>query len=99
MVSCILEDSMTSTTAAERKATERIHRQIVPWRYRAELGHAIGSAAGRALAYGATISRAELIERTVNLLVQLSIDATRKLLKAHKVRVEDLPLVETMRTK
>jgi hypothetical protein len=32
----------------------------------------------------------------VNLLVQSSIDATRKLLKAHKVRSEDLPPVETM---
>src|SRR4051794_777111 len=91
--------AMGTTTAAERKAAERINRQVVPWRYRAELEHAIGNAAGRALAHGDTISRAELIERTVNLLVQLSIDATRKLLKAHKVRVEDLPLVETMRTK
>jgi hypothetical protein len=90
---------MTSTTAAERKATERIHRQVVPWRYRAELEHAIGIAAGRTLAHGDTISRAELIERTVNLLVQSSIDASRKLLMTHKVRVEDLPLVETMRTK
>jgi hypothetical protein len=50
-----------------------------------------------ALAHGDTISRAELIERTVNLLVQSSNDATRKLLKAHKVRSEDLPPVETMR--
>jgi hypothetical protein len=88
---------MPLTTAAERKATERIHRQVMPWRYRAELEHAIGSAAGRALAHGDTISRAELIERTVNLLVQSSIDATRKLLKAHKVRSGDLPPVETMR--
>src|SRR3954449_8038278 len=63
--------AMGTTTAAERKATERINRQVVPWRYRAELEHAIGSAAGRALAHGDTISRAELIERTVNLLVQL----------------------------
>jgi hypothetical protein len=88
---------MPLTTAAERKATERIHRQIVPWHYRAELEHAIGIAAGRALARGDTISRAELIERTVNLLVQSSNDATRKLLMAHKVRSEDLPPVETMR--
>src|SRR3954463_1748309 len=80
--------AMGTTTAAERKATERINRQVVPWRYRAELEHAIGSAAGRALAHGDTISRAELIERTVNLLVQLSNDATRKLLMAHKVRSE-----------
>jgi hypothetical protein len=87
---------MPLTTAAERKATERIHRQIVPWHYRAELEHAIGIAAGRALARGDTISRAELIERTVNLLVQSSNDATRKLLRAHKVRSEDLPPVETM---
>jgi hypothetical protein len=65
---------MGTTTAAERKATERINRQVVPWRY-----------------------RAELIERTVNLLVQLSNDATRKLLMAHKVRSEHLPPVETMR--
>src|SRR3954463_499007 len=83
--------------AAERKAAERIPRQVVPWRYRAELEHAIGVAAGRALAHGATISRAELIERTVNLLVQSSNDATRKLLMAHKVRSEHLPPVETMR--
>jgi hypothetical protein len=88
---------MPLTTAAERKAAERINRQVVPWRYRAELENAIGIAAGRALAHGNTISRAELIERTVNLLVQSSNDATRKLLKAHKVRVEDLPSVETMR--
>src|SRR3954449_1583101 len=86
-------------TAAERKAAERIHRQVVPWRYRAELEHAIGVAAGRALAHGDTISRVELIERTVNLLVQSSNDATRKLLMAHKVRSEDLPPVETMRDK
>jgi hypothetical protein len=84
-------------TAAERKAAERIHRQVVPWRYRAELEHAIGIAAGRALAHGDTISRAELIKRTVNLLVQSSNDATRKLLMEHKVRSEDLPPVETMR--
>src|SRR3954451_16990407 len=89
--------AMPLTTAAERKATERIHRQVEPWRYRAELEHAIGVAAGRALAHGATISRDELIERTVNLLVQSSNDATRKLLMAHKVRSEDLPPVETMR--
>jgi hypothetical protein len=87
---------MPLTTAAERKATERINRQVVPWRYRAELEHAIGSAAGRALAHGDTISRAELIERTVNLLVQSSNDATRKLLMAHKVRSEDLSPVESM---
>jgi hypothetical protein len=52
---------------------------------------------GRALAHGDAITRAELIERTVNLLVQLSIDAADKLLKAHRVRSEDLPPVETMR--
>src|SRR4051812_47149328 len=83
-------------TAAERKAAERIHRQVLPWRYRAELEHAIGIAAGRTLAHGETISRAELIERTVNLLVQSSIDVTSKLLMAHKVRSEDLPPLETM---
>jgi hypothetical protein len=88
---------MPLTTAAERKAAERIHRQIVPWHYRAELEHAIGSAAGRALVHGDTISRVELIERTVNVLVQSSNDATRKLLMAHKVRADDLPPVETMR--
>jgi hypothetical protein len=33
----------------------------------------------------------------VNLLVQSSNDAARTLLKAHKVRSEDLPSVETMR--
>jgi hypothetical protein len=65
---------MGPTVAAERKATERINRQVVPWRY-----------------------RAELIERTVNLLVQSSNDATRKLLMAHKVRSEHLPPFETMR--
>src|SRR3954451_17778634 len=86
-----------TTTAAERKVAERINRQVVPWRYRAELEHAIGNAAGRALAHGDTISRAELIERTVNLLVQSSNDATRKLLMAHMVRPENLPPVETMR--
>ena len=88
---------MPLTTVAERKATERIHRQVMPWRNRAELEHAIGIAAGRALAHGDTISRAELIERAVNLLVQSSNDATRKLLMAHKVRSEDLSPVETMR--
>src|SRR3954452_5366363 len=88
---------MGPTTAAERKATERLHRQVVPWRYRAELEHAIGVAAGRALAHGDTITRAELIERSVNLLVQLSIDAADKLLKAHRVRAENLPPIETMR--
>jgi hypothetical protein len=88
---------MPLTTAAERKATERINRQVTPWRYRAELEHAIGVAAGRALAHGDTISRAELIERAVNLLVQSSNDATRELLMAHKVRSEDLSPVETMR--
>ena len=87
---------MGTTTAAERKAVERINRQVAPWRYRAELEHAIGVAAGRALAHGDTISRAELIERTVMLLVQSSNDAARKLLKAHMVRTEDLPPVETM---
>jgi hypothetical protein len=88
---------MPLTTAAERKAVERIHRQIMPWRYRQELEHAIGVAAGRALVHGDTITRAELIERTVNLLVQSSIDAARKLLRSHKVCSEDLPPVETMR--
>jgi hypothetical protein len=88
---------MAPTTAAERKATERINRQVEPWRYRAELEHAIGIATGQALTHGDTISRAELIERTVNLLVQSNIDASRKLLKAHKVRSEDLPPVEIMR--
>jgi hypothetical protein len=88
---------MGTTTAAERKAAERINRQVVPWRYRAELERVIGVAAGRALAHGDTISRDELIERTVNLLVQSSIEATSKLLKAHMVRPENLPPVETMR--
>jgi hypothetical protein len=88
---------MGTTTAAERKAAERINRQVAPWRYRAELEHAIGVAAGRALAHGDTIARAELIERTVNLLVQSSNDAAHWLLKAHMVRAEDLPPVETMR--
>jgi hypothetical protein len=36
-----------ATTAAERKAAERLSRQVAPWRYRAELEHAIGVAAGR----------------------------------------------------
>ena len=85
-----------TTTAAERKAAERINRQVAPWRYRAELEHAIGIAAGRALAHGDSITRAELIERTVLLLVQPSNDAARKLLKAHMVRTGDLPPVETM---
>jgi hypothetical protein len=85
-----------ATAAAERKAAERLNRQVAPWRYRAELEHAIGVAAGRALAHGDAITRAELIERTVNLLVQLSIDAADKLLKAGHVRAEDLPPVETM---
>jgi len=40
---------MGLTTAAERKAAERINRQVAPWRYRAELEHAIGVAIGRAL--------------------------------------------------
>jgi hypothetical protein len=84
-------------TAAERKAAERLSRQVAPWRYRAELEHAVGVAAGRALAHGDTISRAELIERTVLLLVQSSNDAAHRLLKAHRVRTEDLPPVETMR--
>ena len=88
---------MGTTTAAERKAAERINRQVAPWRYRAELEHAIGVAAGRALAHGDAITRAELIERTVALLVQSSNDAAHRLLKAHKVRAEDLPSVETMR--
>jgi hypothetical protein len=42
-----------TTTAAERKAAERINRQVAPWRYRAELDHA----AGRALAYEDAIKR------------------------------------------
>jgi hypothetical protein len=88
---------MGTSTAAERKAAERLNRQVVPWRYRAELEHAVGIAAGRALAHGDTISRAELVERTVLLLVQSSNDAARKLLKAHMVRAEGLPPVETMR--
>jgi hypothetical protein len=88
---------MGATTAAERKATERINRQVQPWRYRAELEHAIGMAAGRALAHGDTIARAELVERAVLLLVQSSNDAAHKLLKAHMVSAEDLPPVETMR--
>jgi hypothetical protein len=88
---------MGTTTAAERKAAERINRQVAPWRYRAELEHAIGVAVGRALAHGDTITRTELIERAVLLLVQSSNDAARKLLKAHMVRTEDLPPVETMR--
>src|SRR3954452_24213346 len=87
---------MGPTTAAERKATERLHRQVVPWRYRAELEHAIGVAAGRALAHGDTIARAELIERTVNLLVQSSNDAAHRLLKAHMVRTEGFPPLDPM---
>ena len=87
------------TTAAQRKAAERISRQVAPWRYRAELEHAVGVAAGRALAHGDAVTRAELVERTVLLLVQSSNDAARKLLKAHMVRAEDLPPVETMRDK
>jgi hypothetical protein len=78
-------------TAAERKAAERLSRQVAPWRYRAELEHAIGVAASRALAHGDTITRAELIERTVTLLVQSSNDAARRLLKARRVRSENLP--------
>ena len=58
------------TTAAGRKAAERINRQVAPWRYRADLEHAIGVAAGRAWPYGDAITRAELVERTVALLVQ-----------------------------
>jgi hypothetical protein len=84
-------------TAAERKAAERLNRQVAPWRYRAELEHAIGVAAGRALAHGDAITRAELIERTANLLVQSSNAAAHRLLKAGHVRSEDLPPVETMR--
>ena len=85
------------TAAAQRKAAERINRQVAPWRYRAELEHAIGIAAGRALAHGDTISRAELVERTVLLLVQSSNAAAHRLLREHKVRAEDLPPVEAMR--
>ena len=70
---------------------------MAPWRYRDELEHAVGAAAGRVLAHGDAISRAELIERTVTLLVQSSNDAARRLLKAHGVRSEALPPVETMR--
>src|SRR4051812_42045447 len=84
-------------TAAERKAAKRINRQVAPWRYRTELEHAIGVAAGRALAHGDTITRAELIERTVLLLVQSSNDAARKMLRAYKVGTEGPPSVETMR--
>jgi len=47
MVSCPWRIAMPLTAAAERKAAERIHRQVVPWRYRAELEHAIGVAAGQ----------------------------------------------------
>jgi hypothetical protein len=86
-----------ASTAAERKAAERLNRQVAPWRYRAELDHAIGVAAGRALAHGDTIARAELVERAVLLLVQSSNDAAHRLLKARKVSAEDLPPVETMR--
>ena len=86
-----------TTTAAERKAAERINRQVAPWRYRAELKHAVGMAAGRALAHADANTRAELVEHTVMLLVQRSNDAARKLLKAGQVRVEDLPPVETLR--
>ena len=85
-----------TTTAAQRKAAERISRQVALWRYRAELEHAVGVAAGRALAHGDTVTRAELIERTVLLLVQSSNDAAHRLLKAHKVRAEDLPPVVTL---
>ena len=85
-----------ATTAAERKAAERLNRQVAPWRYRAEMEHAIGVAAGRALAHGDAISRAELIERAVTLLVQASNAAAHRLLKAGHVRAEDLPPVETM---
>src|SRR3954466_4985348 len=88
---------MGTTTAAERKAAERINRQVAPWRYRAELEHAVGVSAGRAPVHGDTISRAELVERTVLLLVQSSNDAAHRLLEAHRVRAEDLPPVETMR--
>ena len=85
------------TTAAQRKAVERINRQVAPWRYRAELEHAIGVAAGRALARGDAITRAELVERTVMLLVQRSNDAAHRLLKGGKVHHGELPPVETMR--
>jgi len=85
------------TPAAERKAAERIDQQVAPWRYRAEPEHAIGVATGRALAHGDTISRGELVERAVLLLVQASNDAAHRLLEAHRVRAEDLPPVETMR--
>jgi hypothetical protein len=83
---------MGTSTAAQRKAAERINRQVAPWRYRAELEHAIGVAAGRALAHGDTVSRDELIERTVNLLVQSSNDATKKPVlcsSRHRSRADD----------
>jgi hypothetical protein len=67
-----------TTTAAERKAAERINRQVTPWRYRAELEHAIGIAAGRALAHGDAIKQEELAERILVLLIQCSNDAARR---------------------
>ena len=63
----------------------------------ADLEHAVGIAACRALAHGDAITRAELAERTVMLLVQRSNDAAHRLLREHKVRAEDLSLVEAMR--
>ena len=63
----------------------------------ADLEHAVGIAAGRALAHGDAVTRTELAERTVALLVQRSNDAAHRLLREHKVRAEDLPPVETMR--
>jgi hypothetical protein len=55
------------------------------WLPSPELEHAIGVAACRALAHGDTISRAELVERTVLLLVQSSNDAVHRVLSAHRV--------------
>jgi hypothetical protein len=40
------------TAAAQRKAAERLNRQVAPWHYRAELEHAVGVAAGQVLAQG-----------------------------------------------
>jgi hypothetical protein len=37
-------------TAAQRKAAERLNWKVAPWRYRAELEHAVGVAAGQVLA-------------------------------------------------
>jgi hypothetical protein len=61
------------------------------------LEQAIGVAASRALAHGDSISRAELAERTVVLLIQRSNAAAHDLMKANRVRAETLPAVESMR--